>query len=760
MKKNNPKQNTNPLIHKYGAEKRWVNYSLLRVPGRNTSTKIPFSPITKRKASSTDIKTWGTYEEALTSNKDAIGIVFTPEKTLLGIDLDHCLKKGTSIIEHEKQQEIAQLIIEADTYTEISPSGTGLHLYFELTGPLALTANRHANFEAYTEGRYFTVTGNSYKEEKEVRTITAEEALILLTIIGYPWGKTGEQQALMSAASSSQMPINTGNVRDQSSDILKRMFRSKNGQLIQDLYEGKLTATTYNNDLSAADMALLSHLAFWTAKNPHIMESLWLASPLGQREKTQTRADYRMRTIGTAIAHCKEVYEDPKAKKEAQINKIKEEAPELDLLFNMVKGEKIFIQNTENMCRILKCHNLFKGGLQYDTFKNTLEIKKSDLWVTLEDYDILNIQSTIAIIFPFFGKVGKDMVYDAVMKVCRDNTVDSAVDYIKAIEWDKTPRLDTWLSKTYHVEDTDYYRATGANWMKGLIKRLLEPGCKFDYVLVLEGEQGTMKSTSLSVLGNVYPGQPSWHVETTMSTENKDFFMQFSGKAIVEFSEGETLSRTEVKRMKAIITTQSDKYRPAYGRLSLDFPRRCVFAMTTNQSEYLKDETGNRRWLPVACVGQADIAWLKENRDQLFAEAYCRVVVLKESLWEFPEEQTFEMQSARRVHSPNEDLIAHWYFNKLKDEEREEGISIHQVYRDAVMGGSSFAKSLTRYEEMEIADVLRNHLRLVKTRRRKDGIQSMHWFMGEHSMKSSGQIADTNLEKLAKEMTGDTKKMF
>ena len=198
-----------------------------------------------------------------------------------------------------------------------------------------------------------------------------------------------------------------------------------------------------------------------------------------------------------------------------------------------------------------------------------------------------------------------------------------------------------------------------------MVKRIVFPGCKFDYVLVLEGEQGIKKSMSLAVLGG------NWHSETTMSTDNKDFFMQFAGKAIIEFSEGETLSRTEVKRMKAIITVQSDRYRVPFDRMTQDFPRRCVFAMTTNQSEYLKDETGNRRWLPVAVVAEeANIEWLQANRDQLFAEAYSRVLA-GEKIYEFPKEETERQQAARMIHDPNADLVAEWYYNELRIEERE-----------------------------------------------------------------------------------------
>jgi predicted P-loop ATPase len=314
------------------------------------------------------------------------------------------------------------------------------------------------------------------------------------------------------------------------------------------------------------------------------------------------------------------------------------------------------------------------------------------------------------------------MVYDAIMKVSKENQYDSAADFIKNLQWDGTPRLDTWLMKTYGTPDDAYHRAVGANWLKGLVKRIIVPGCKFDFVLVLEGKQGSRKSTSLAILGG------EWHVETTMSTDTKDFFMQFQGKAIVEFSEGETLSRTEVKRMKAIITMQSDKFRPPYGRVSLDFPRRCVFAMTTNQDEYLKDETGNRRWLPVTVrIPQANTEWLAENRNQLFAEAYYRAIGLNETVYEFPETETLLEQHKRRIEDPNLDAVMDWYHNKLYDHDRAAGITTYQVVRDALHNGF-FSRPMTKFEEATVVDILKNFMNLERRRMMINGKRSIRWF--------------------------------
>lgn len=405
---------------------------------------------------------------------------------------------------------------------------------------------------------------------------------------------------------------------------------------------------------------------------------------------------------------------------------VESELAVLDLLCRTTKdGGKVYVVNTENLCRIFNKHPQFTKRFRYDEFKALLEYRTSQEspWRQLEDSDVIHVQTELSVTFDFLHKVGKEMVYDAIIKTSRENAYDSAKDYIKAIKWDETPRLDSWLTHTYGTPEDVYHKAVGANWLKGLVKRIIEPGCKFDYVLVIEGEQGIRKSASLAVLGG------DWYVETTMSTDSKDFFMQFQGKAIIEFSEGETLNRTEVKRMKAIITTQYDKYRPPYGRVSVDFPRRCVFAMTTNQSEYLKDETGNRRWLPITVVlPEANIEWLAENRDQLLAEAYHRAITLKEKIYEFPREETAQAQDARRIRDPNLELIANWYYNDLDDKKREEGITIDQVFRDALNGGFG-GRAKTKWEEMSIANVLKNDLKLERRFSMRNGVRANYWYM-------------------------------
>lgn len=288
----NQNEKINILVSTFGEQKRWVNWRH-ETKEDGKVTKVPYA-IDGAMASTTNPLTWSIYEDAIKASSQ-VGIVFMPDQLLLGIDLDHCLEGN--VITHEEKEKIEQLIKEANTYTEISPSNTGLHLFLTLTAPLKLIANREGPFEAYTSGRFFTVTNNPYKEALSVRTVTPDEAIALLSIIGYPWGREVQQNVPGKPSINLSLDDET---------VLSKMFASKNGDKIKSLYGADITA--YNNDDSSADMALCSHLAFWTGRNAEQMDRIWLNSPLGAREKTQKRKDYRDRTISKAIDGCPEVY--------------------------------------------------------------------------------------------------------------------------------------------------------------------------------------------------------------------------------------------------------------------------------------------------------------------------------------------------------------------------------------------------------------------------------------------------------------------
>lgn len=262
-------------------------------------TKVPLG-------SSTDPSTWKIFE-ALDQTLGK-GIVFMPDRLLLGVDIDNCLDENQNI-NHERKTEIEQFIKESDTYSEISPSGRGLHVFLSTTTPISLSANRHAPYEVYSAGRYFTYTGRSFGPTVPVRVVSVKDAFKLLSTIGYPWKQNEPTESWDSPSNEAHEETKGSDLDDNA--VLGLIFSSKGGSEIRNLYEGSIGK--YGGDDSAGDLALCNHFAFWTAGNAEQIERLWLASPLGKRSKTATRKDYRTRTIVKAIRNCKDFYKGPKS---------------------------------------------------------------------------------------------------------------------------------------------------------------------------------------------------------------------------------------------------------------------------------------------------------------------------------------------------------------------------------------------------------------------------------------------------------------
>lgn len=388
-------------------------------------------------------------------------------------------------------------------------------------------------------------------------------------------------------------------------------------------------------------------------------------------------------------------------------------------------GQRVYNKCTENIYRILKNHPDFQDRFRFNSWRFREEYKDGNRWRDLEDKDSIVFQRKISTMYPQFRSVGKQMVQDAVISACADTNFDAAVEFIRSVEWDTKDRLSTWLSNTYGCPEDEYHAAIGSNFFKGMAKRIIEPGCKFDFVLIIESKQGTAKSTSFTTIAG-----EDWHLETTMVPDNKDFFMQMAGKLIVEFSEGESLSRADAKKMKSVISTRFDTYRTPYETRPKDIPRRCVFAMTTNQSEYLKDETGNRRFFPVVLKKEfADIEWLKENRMQLFAEALYRVETLKETIYEYPEEAAEAIRNEKMIKTGLEDMIESWLENPVDYQSiplkiDDDGITVSDVWMYALKGGRD---RFPKHEEMRVANAL---VMLGMERRQvmRNGVRKMRWF--------------------------------
>jgi len=213
--------------------------------------------------------------------------------------------------------------------------------------------------------------------------------------------------------------------------------------------------------------------------------------------------------------------------------------------------------------------------------------------------------------------VSPDIVGQAVEAVGRARPFHPVLDYLTGCIWDGNPRLDLWAVQYLGAEDTPYVRAVSSRWMIAAVARVAAPGCKADCALILEGRQGLLKSTALKTLAR------PWFTDEIADIGTKDAALQVAGVWVIELPELDSISRSDVSRIKAFMSRTNDRFRPPYGRRPVDQPRQCVFAGTVNDNEYLRDATGGRRWWPVAC-SEIDIAGLADFRDQLWAEAYHR----------------------------------------------------------------------------------------------------------------------------------------
>jgi predicted P-loop ATPase len=207
---------------------------------------------------------------------------------------------------------------------------------------------------------------------------------------------------------------------------------------------------------------------------------------------------------------------------------------------------------------------------------------------------------------------------EAVQAVAKENSFHPVRDYFNVLVWDRSPRLDTWLSKYLGAFDSEFLRAIGPRWMISGVARIFEPGCQADHTLLLEGQQGIRKSSALQTLAGA-----CWFTDHISDLGSKDSRIELHGKLIIEFSELAAARRGETERNKAFLTAREDNFRMPYARRSEAVPRSCIFAATTNDATPFVDATGNRRFWPVRC-GSIDIAGLKADRDQLWAEAVAR----------------------------------------------------------------------------------------------------------------------------------------
>jgi predicted P-loop ATPase len=271
--------------------------------------------------------------------------------------------------------------------------------------------------------------------------------------------------------------------------------------------------------------------------------------------------------------------------------------------------------NLAGAINLLTDDPVWQGVLAFNSFTGAIACHKPPPWRTgggqWADEDD---HQTAAWLQEHMVLVSSRVASEAVGVVASRNPFHPVKLYLERLEWDHVPRLDLWLTVYLGVEHNEYTSTVGQLWMRSAVARVYKPGCKVDYVLVLEGKQGLGKSQSLKILAG------HWFSDDLQEFGTKDTAMHLPGHWIIELPEISNYTKYKGDRLKAFLTRRVDCYKPPYGRRVQQYPRQCVFAGTTDRATWLYDEEGNRRYWPVHCE-RADFWGLAKDREQLWAEA-------------------------------------------------------------------------------------------------------------------------------------------
>ena len=304
-----------------------------------------------------------------------------------------------------------------------------------------------------------------------------------------------------------------------------------------------------------------------------------------------------------------------------------------------------------------------------------------------------------------------DRVAAGIERLAYMNRHHPVKDWLESLEWDGIERMETLFIDYLGADDNEYHREVCKTFFAGAVTRIMEPGCKFDFVPIIEGKQGIRKSTFWRVLSN------GWFTELA-TFQHKDAAEIIRGMWIVEVSELDAFNKHEIETIKSFFSKNEDRLREAYARRAETTPRQCVFVGSTNREQYLKDDTGNRRYWPIRCrADEIDTDKLKREIKQIWAEAMVSYMMgadlyLKSNV----AKQAEEVQETRRQADDWHGIIEEWLSEEAyADRYSSDFPEGEKVERDRVCAAEIFTdclgfnrNSITRRDSNRITSILRN----------------------------------------------------
>lgn len=290
--------------------------------------------------------------------------------------------------------------------------------------------------------------------------------------------------------------------------------------------------------------------------------------------------------------------------------------------------------------------------LSYDAFKDVLLINGRPF----KDADYTEL--TLRLMKKRFGpgNLPAELIRQAVGYVAEQHAFDSAIAWLQGLPpWDGVRRIESFCSRYLGVPETPYSRAVGRYWWTAHAGRVLSPGCQADIAVILISGQGTGKTSSIKAM----VPEPDQYVELSLTDRDEDLSRAMRGKLIGEMAELRGLNSRDLESIKAWISRTREEWVPKYLEFSRTFPRRLVLVGTSNQEEFLADETGNRRFAPLLVGARQDREGIARDRGQLWAEARDRFLA-EGVLWHDAEAQAKSEHARFEIHDAWVETVRDW----------------------------------------------------------------------------------------------------
>jgi predicted P-loop ATPase len=409
-------------------------------------------------------------------------------------------------------------------------------------------------------------------------------------------------------------------------------------------------------------------------------------------------------------------------------------------------GSQTIKSNPTNVYLILKHSPEWRGVIRWNEVTHRIEVVGGPLPKVHPDVFDVAVSNWLALSHWQLA-VDHRKVGPQVAAVARENAYDPLKDWLEGLQWDGTPRAERLFVDYLGAETTngdgedisDHLALLGRKWLISAVARALQPGCKVDTILILEGEQGLKKSMAYDILG----GQ--WFADTSVSIGDKDGAMVASARWIVELAELDSFRRAESETLKAFLSRRVDYYRPPYGRSLEECPRRAVFVGTTNKDTYLSDPTGNRRYWPVT-VTRIEADKLKQDREQIWAEAVAAYKAGERWHFEGDEVKRAEALAQERAEPVTHvEAVLEWW-KALPPARRPSEVTSRTVAREALKLEDA---RIDRATETQIGTAL-SHLGFKKKRPLRDGVRLRVYAAPEH-MKGMPQTLRTHVSPTLQE---------